>query len=553
MTWFTDIFTAHSALQAVVVLSLIATVGIGLGKIRFLGISLGSAFIFFVGIVAGHLGLSIDRQMLNFAESFGLVLFVYALGLQVGPGFFSSLRTGGLRLITPALGVVVLGTLLAVVLGRVAGVPLPDMTGILCGATTNTPALGAAQQALKQMNFDSNGAALGCAVAYPLGVVGVILAIALLRRFVVRPSDLPSPDADHAKNVFIAEFRATNPAIFGKSIRDVALHSHHRFVISRLWREGRVSIPTSDTTLQEGDHLLIVTSPQEVEALHLIFGRQEKKDWNTRDIDWNAVDRQLISQRILVTRPEINGRKLSSLRLRNLYGINISRVYRSGVQLLATPDLTLQLGDRLTVVGEATAVHNVEKILGNAVRSLNEPNLVSVFIGLILGLVLGSVPLAVPGLSLEVRLGLAGGPIVVGILMGTFGPRLHMITYTTQSANLMLRALGLSLYLACLGLDAGASFFATVMRPEGALWLALGFLVTFVPVVLVAWGSMRLLGLDFGAVTGILFGSMANPMALNYANDTIPGDNPSVTYATVYPICMFLRVVIVQVMLLFLL
>lgn len=553
MTWLTDIFTAHSALQAVVVLSLIATVGIGLGKIRFLGISLGSAFIFFVGIVAGHLGLSIDRQMLNFAESFGLVLFVYALGLQVGPGFFSSLRTGGLRLITPALGVVVLGTLLAVVLGRVAGVPLPDMTGILCGATTNTPALGAAQQALKQMNFDSNGAALGCAVAYPLGVVGVILAIALLRRFVVRPSDLPSPDADHAKNVFIAEFRATNPAIFGKSIRDVALHSHHRFVISRLWREGRVSIPTSDTTLQEGDHLLIVTSPQEVEALHLIFGRQEKKDWNMRDIDWNAVDRQLISQRILVTRPEINGRKLSSLRLRNLYGINISRVYRSGVQLLATPDLTLQLGDRLTVVGEATAVHNVEKILGNAVRSLNEPNLVSVFIGLILGLVLGSVPLAVPGLSLEVRLGLAGGPIVVGILMGTFGPRLHMITYTTQSANLMLRALGLSLYLACLGLDAGASFFATVMRPEGALWLALGFLVTFVPVVLVAWGSMRLLGLDFGSVTGILCGSMANPMALNYANDTIPGDNPSVTYATVYPICMFLRVVIVQVMLLFLL
>ena len=553
MTWFTDIFTAHSALQAVVVLSLIATVGIGLGKIRFLGISLGSAFIFFVGIVAGHLGLSIDRQMLNFAESFGLVLFVYALGLQVGPGFFSSLRTGGLRLITPALGVVVLGTLLAVVLGRVAGVPLPDMTGILCGATTNTPALGAAQQALKQMNFDSNGAALGCAVAYPLGVVGVILAIALLRRFVVRPSDLPSPDADHAKNVFIAEFRATNPAIFGKSIRDVALHSHHRFVISRLWREGRVSIPTSDTTLQEGDHLLIVTSPQEVEALHLIFGRQEKKDWNTRDIDWNAVDRQLISQRILVTRPEINGRKLSSLRLRNLYGINISRVYRSGVQLLATPDLTLQLGDRLTVMGEATAVHNVEKILGNAVRSLNEPNLVSVFIGLILGLILGSVPLAVPGLSLEVRLGLAGGPIVVGILMGTFGPRLHMITYTTQSANLMLRALGLSLYLACLGLDAGASFFATVMRPEGALWLALGFLVTFVPVVLVAWGSMRLLGLDFGSVTGILCGSMANPMALNYANDTIPGDNPSVTYATVYPICMFLRVVIVQVMLLFLL
>mgnify|MGYP000808085698 FL=1 len=549
MTWFTDIFTAHSALQAVVVLSLIATVGIGLGKIRFLGISLGSAFIFFVGIVAGHLGLSIDRQMLNFAESFGLVLFVYALGLQVGPGFFSSLRTGGLRLITPALGVVVLGTLLAVVLGRVAGVPLPDMTGILCGATTNTPALGAAQQALKQMNFDSNGAALGCAVAYPLGVVGVILAIALLRRFVVRPSDLPSPDADHAKNVFIAEFRATNPAIFGKSIRDVALHSHHRFVISRLWREGRVSIPTSDTTLQEGDHLLIVTSPQEVEALHLIFGRQEKKDWNTRDIDWNAVDRQLISQRILVTRPEINGRKLSSLRLRNLYGINISRVYRSGVQLLATPDLTLQLGDRLTVVGEAAAIKHVEKILGNAVKNLEEPNLVAVFVGLILGLTLGSIPVSIPGISLPVKLGLAGGPIVIGILIGTFGPRLHMITYTTYSANLMLRALGLSMYLACLGLEAGAHFFETVMRPEGALWLLLGFLLTFVPVVLLGVFALRVLRIDFGSVSGMLCGSMANPMALTYANDTIEGDNPSVSYATVYPLCMFLRVVIIQVML----
>lgn len=310
MTWLTDIFTEHSALQAVVVLSLIATTGICLGKIRFFGISLGSAFIFFVGIVAGHLELSIDRQMLNFAESFGLVLFVYALGLQVGPGFFSSLRTGGLRLITPALGVVLIGTLLALALGRVAGVSLPDMTGILCGATTNTPALGAAQQALKQMQLDSNGAALSCAVAYPLGVVGVILALALLRRFVARPADIPSADADHARNVFIAEFRVTNPATFGKSIREVAVHSHHRFVISRLWRDGRVSIPTSDTTLQQDDHLLVVTSPQEVEALHLIFGKQEKKDWNTRDIDWNAVDRQLISQRILITRPEINGRKL---------------------------------------------------------------------------------------------------------------------------------------------------------------------------------------------------------------------------------------------------
>ena len=297
--------------------------------------------------------------------------------------------------------------------------------------------------------------------------------------------------------------------------------------------------------------ILVVTTPGEAEALRIIFGEQEQKDWNTENIDWNAIDSQLISQRILVTRPEINGRKLSSLRLRNNYGINISRVYRSGVQLLATPDLRLQLGDRLTVVGEATAIRNVERILGNAVKSLNEPNLIAVFIGLILGLILGSIPLSVPGISIPVKLGAAGGPIVVGILIGTFGPRLHMITYTTQSANLMLRALGLSIYLACLGLEAGAHFFETVMRPEGALWLGMGFALTFVPVVVIGLFALRVLKLDFGSVAGLLCGSMANPMALNYANDTIEGDKPSVSYATVYPVCMFLRVIAVQVMLMF--
>ena len=270
-------------------------------------------------------------------------------------------------------------------------------------------------------------------------------------------------------------------------------------------------------------------------------------DWNTENIDWNKIDSELISQGILVTRPEINGKKLSSLRLRNNYGINISRVYRSGVELLATPDLRLQMGDRLTVVGEAASIHNVEKILGNAVKNLDEPNLVAVFIGIILGLAAGSIPFAVPGISLPVKLGLAGGPILMGILVGTFGPRLHMITYTTQSANMMLRALGLNLYLACLGLDAGAHFFETIVRPEGALWLGLGFLITFLPVVVVGYIAMRLQKIDFGSTCGLLCGSMANPMALNYANDTIEGDNPAVAYATVYPVCIFLRVIIIQV------
>ncbi|HIY14690.1 putative transporter [Alistipes sp. An66] len=549
MEWLKDLLLEPSALQAVVVISLISAIGIGLGKIRLFGISLGTAFIFFAGILAGHFGLKLDPAMLTYAESFGLIIFVYALGLQVGPGFFSSMRSDGLRLLSPAIGLVLLGTAAAAGMSCLLGIAMPDMSGILCGATTNTPALGAAQQVLKQLGLDDSGAALSCAVTYPLGVVGVILAIAFLRRFFVRPADLPGPDAEHRKNVFIASYHITNPALFGRSVHDIAVQSHHRFVISRVWRDGRVSIPTSDKTLQQDDVILVITTPGEAEALGMIFGEQEQKDWNKENIDWNAVDSQLISQRILVTRPEINGKKLAQLRLRNNYGINISRVYRSGVQLLATPDLRLQLGDRLTVVGEAQAIRNVEKILGNAVKSLNEPNLISVFIGLILGLTLGSIPVSIPGISIPVKLGLAGGPIIVGILIGTFGPRLHMITYTTQSANLMLRALGLSMYLACLGLDAGQHFFETVMRPEGVLWLAAGLFLTFVPVVLVGLFALRVQKVDFGSVSGLLCGSMANPMALNYANDTIEGDNPSVSYATVYPVCMFLRVIVIQVLL----
>ena len=553
MEWLYSLFIEHSALQAVVVLSLISAIGLGLGKIHVCGISLGVTFVFFAGILAGHFGLSIDPQMLNYAESFGLIIFVYALGLQVGPGFFSSFRKGGVTLNMLAIAVVILGTFLAVVCSYTTGVSLPNMVGILCGATTNTPALGAAQQMLKQMGLESSTPALGCAVAYPLGVIGVILAVLLIRKLLVRREDLEVQEKDDANKTYIAAFQVHNPAIFNKSIKDIAHMSYPKFVISRLWRDGNVSIPTSEKIIKEGDRLLVVTSEKDALALTVLFGEQENTDWNKEDIDWNAIDSQLISQRIVVTRPELNGKKLGALRLRNHYGINISRVYRSGVQLLATPELTLQLGDRLTVVGEAAAIQNVEKVLGNAIKSLKEPNLVAVFVGSILGLALGAVPFSIPGISTPVRLGLAGGPIIVGILIGTFGPRLHMITYTTRSANLMLRALGLSLYLACLGLDAGAHFFDTVFRPEGLLWIGLGFGLTLVPTVLVGFFAFKIMKIDFGSVSGMLCGSMANPMALNYANDTIPGDNPSVAYATVYPLSMFLRVIIAQVLLMFLL
>ena len=547
MEWLNSIFIEHTPLQAVVILSIIIATGLGLGKLRFFGISLGVTFVFFAGIFAGHLGLSIDSKMLTYAESLGLVLFVYELGLQVGPGFFSSFRKGGVQLNSLALGVVLLGTLMAVAISCTTGISMSEMVGILCGATTNTPALGAAQQTLKEMGMSSTGAALSCAVTYPLGVVGVILAMLSVRKLFVRPSDIDNGEHDVPNQTFIAAYDVQNPGIFNQSIKQVAMLTHTKFVISRLWRDNKVSIPTSEMLLKKDDRLLVVTTEKDAHTLTALFGEMEAKDWNKEDIDWNAIDSKLVSRHIYISRSELNGKRLGSLRLRNSYGINISRVTRNGVQLLATPRLILQLGDRLTVVGEEKAIENIEKLLGNTSKSLSEPNLAAIFIGIVLGLILGSIPIAIPGMSTPVKLGLAGGPIIVGILVGCFGPRFHLVTYTTRSANLMLRGIGLSLYLACLGLDAGAHFFETVMRPEGVLWIALGFLITFVPVVLMALFAMRVTRLDFGSTCGMLCGSMANPMALNYANDTLPGDNPAVSYATVYPLAMFCRVIIAQI------
>lgn len=549
MEWIDSLFFEHSAIQAIVVLSLVTAAGLWLGKMHVWGISLGVTFVFFVGILAGHLGISLDADMLNYAESFGLVLFVYALGLQVGPGFFSSLRHGGVKLNLLSLGVIFIGTAMTVLLSYGLSIPLPDMVGVLCGATTNTPALGAAQQTLKQMGEPSSSAALGAAVAYPLGVVGVILAILVIRKILARPADMEEKETEDHNHPYIAAFQLHNPGIYHKTIKELALYSHTKFVISRLWRDGKVTIPTGSTELLENDRILVVTTEKDMPTLTLLFGEQENRDWNQEDIDWNSIDRNLVSEHIVVTQAEINGKRLGSLHLRNTYDINISRVLRSGVQILATPDLILQLGDRLTVVGEKTAIKRVAGILGNSVTTLREPNLAAIFIGIVLGLILGSVPLSMPGISSPVKMGLAGGPIIVGILVGCFGPRLHMRTYTTRSANLMLRGIGLSLYLAGIGIDAGAHFFETVVRPEGAIWIGSGFLITVVPVLLMAVIAMRMCGMNFGSTCGMLCGSMANPMALNYVNDSFPGNDASVSYATVYPLGMFMRVVISQVVL----
>ena len=550
MQWIYDIFMTHSALQAVIIISVIIAVGLAFGKIRVWGISLGVTFVFFAGILAGHLGLSIDPTILHYTENLGLVLFVYELGLKVGPGFFSSFRKGGLQLNLLGLGVLLIGTAMAVIFSLCLGVPIGDATGILCGATTNTPALGAAQQALEQLGLSANGAALSCAVTYPLGVVGVILGIIVLRKLLIKPGTPLSAPTEEPDGTFIAEFKVCNPAIYDMTVRQVSQITKTPFVISRLWRNEATSLPDSDTVLKKDDHLLVITTPADCPKLKVLFGKQEAPDWNKKDIDWNSLDNQLMSRRIIVSRPSINGKKLGSLRLRNQYHINISRIGRSGLNLLATPDLVLQLGDVLTVVGSAADIEKVERILGNTEVKLKEPNLAAIFVGIVLGLIVGSIPIAVPGISTPIKLGLAGGPIIIGILIGRFGPRFRLVTYTTRSANLMLRGIGLSLYLACLGLEAGGSFLDTIMRSEGLLWIGLGFLITVIPVLIVGAISMKVCKVDFGLTCGMLCGSMANPMALNYANDIVPGDYATVSYATVYPLSMFCRVIVAQLIIL---
>lgn len=545
MDWLYDTLLKPTAVQAVIVIALICALGLSLAKLRFRGISLGVTYVFFFGILAGDVGLHVDAQMLGYAESFGLILFVYTLGLQVGPGFMSTFRKGGTTLNLLSLSVVVLGTLIALIMGWIGLLPLPDMLGVLCGATTNTPALGAAQQTLKQIGLPASGAALGCAVTYAFGMVGVIVALMMVKGWLTRHEKCQ--DSDHDDEAFIASFLVCNPAVYGHTLGEISGMDESKFVVSRLWRDGKVILPNAQTRLQQNDRILVITQQRQVAQLTIYFGQRDETNWNRNDVDWNALDSKLISQRILITRANINGRHLGDLQLRNRYGVNVSRVQRSGIQLVATPNLTLRMGDRVTVVGEAESIKRVATELGNVVKRLDEPNMVTIFIGIVLGLLLGSIPLFVPGMSYPVRLGLAGGPIVMGILIGAFGPRLHMVAYTTTSANLMLRSLGLSTYLACLGLDAGKDFVATVMQPQALWWIGIALVITLVPVIVMSIVSVVCYKRSYATTAGMLCGAMANPIALEYVNDSMPdNDKAAVAYATVYPLGMFLRVIIAQ-------
>lgn len=550
MEWIYEIFVEQTFIQAILVLSVICAAGLAIGRIKIWGISLGVTFVFFAGILAGHLGVKINPDMMILAQNFGLVLFIYSLGVQVGPGFFTAFKKGGVKLNILAASVLATGTAMALALMPLTGISLPDMMGLLSGAVTNTPMLGAGQQTLLQIAPEdiegANRMALACAVGYPMGVIGVIVSVIVMKTLFARNAAGRHKD-ESIENAFITEFKVSNPAIFGKSIQELRHSSERKFVISRVWKNGKVSIPTSVTIIEQGDHVLTISSRHDAEMLTTLFGEKADKDWNKKDIDWNSIDSQLVSRHVLVTRASLNGVKLGTLRLRNSYGINITRVNRAGIDLLASLSLHLQLGDKLTVVGESKAINNVAAVLGNEEKQLNNPNLFAIFIGLAIGLIIGSIPFTIPGISTPVKLGLAGGPIIIGILMGAFGSRLHLSIYTTRSANLMLRQLGIVVYLACLGLGAGEHFFDTVFCTEGLIWLIVSFFLATVPVMLTGWIASKWLKVDYASNAGMLCGSMANPIALNYANMTVDGDEPSVAYATVYPFSIFMRVITIQI------
>lgn len=550
MDWLSEIFIEQSYIQAILTLSLICAAGLALGKIKIGGVSLGISFVFFAGILAGHFGLKINPDMLLLAQNFGLIIFIYSLGVQVGPGFFSAFKKGGIKLNALSLALALTGTALTVGLHWLSGIPMPEMMGLFSGAATNTPMLGAAQQAFIQMyptDLDSaNNMAIACAVGYPFGLIGVIICVIILKKTTWTPGKERAYDPA-GDNTFVTEYLISNPAIIGRTIQDIRQNADVQFVISRIWKGDKVIIPTSQTIIEQNEHVLVISGKTDVEKLKALFGPQENIDWNKKGIDWNAIDSQLVSRKVLVTKPEVNGVKLGTLRLRNSFGINITRVNRAGIDLLPSKSLRLQLGDRLTIVGEDRAIENASKVLGNQARELRNPNLITIFTGIVLGLVLGSIPIAIPGMNMTVKLGIAGGPIIVGILMGAFGPRFHLTTYTTQSANLMLRQLGLTIYLAGLGLSAGAEFFTTVFTAEGIKWVGISLALAIVPVLMIGYIAARFFNVSYAKNIGMLCAGMANPIALNYANSTIEGDEPSVAYATVYPVTIFLRVIIAQI------
>lgn len=555
MSWLNELLWGEGIAHSVMLLAFVIAAGIQFGKIKIFGISLGITFVLFVGILLGQIGFKMNHEVLHFMKEFGLILFVYSVGMQVGPGFFSSFKKGGITLNMLACGIVLLGVATTIILHFVTGVPMATMVGILSGAVTNTPGLGAAQQAYNDVfGTTDNTIALGYAVAYPLGVVGIILSLIVIR-YVFRVSfekENEALNATEGKNTNEAKpisLMVKNPAIFNKSVGEVsALIENRDFVISRISHvNNEVEIPSSTTVLCENDKIFVITTERDAEALRTFIGEEIDMDRK----EWIRKDSQFINRRILITKSELNGKRLGTLKLRNLYGVNITRVNRSGVDLVANPNLTLQVGDRVNVVGTESAIESVEKVLGNSMKRLNEPNLLFIFVGIFLGIFLGSIPFVFPGIPQPVKLGLAGGPLIVSILISRFGYKYKLVTYTTMSANLMLREIGITLFLACVGIGAGDGFIDTIVNNGGLSWIGYGFAITTIPLLIIGTIGRYFFKLNYFTLMGLIAGSTTDPPALAYANMTAGNDAPAVGYATVYPLTMFLRVLTAQLLILF--
>lgn len=555
MDWLSNLFFGTGVAHSVMLVGLVIAIGLALSRIKIGGISLGVTWILFAGIVAGHFGMILDPVTSHFVKEFGLILFIYSIGLQVGPGFFSSFRSGGLTYNVLATGIVLLSCVTCYAIHLVTGEDLFAMIGVLYGAVTNTPGLGAAQQTFSDMhNGTSNSLfAQGYAMAYPLGVLGIIGCIVLIK--VIFRIDLKQEqetyrqhNQNYSATVQAVTLEITNEGVNGKTMSEIARIAGREIVATRLMHTNSQDVELIDehTRLKVGDRLFLVALPADVEALSVILGRQidmDEKQWNKQQ------GNELVSERLVVTNPKLNGRRLGDLKLRSTFNITITRIKRAGVDMVATPMFLLQLGDRVTVVGEKKNVENVKSMIGDSVKRLDQPQLTSIFLGIALGVILGSLPIYFPGMPVPVKLGLAGGPLIVSILIAKFGPQFKMVTYTTGSANLLMREIGICLFLASVGIGAGDGFVETVMN-GGYMWVLYGFLITIIPLLIIGVIARTVCHLTYFSIAGLISGATTDPPALAYSNSICGTDQASVAYSTVYPLTMFLRVLCGQIMVL---
>ena len=554
MDWLHALFTDVNSIAHIVLLyAFVIAVGVLLGKIKFFGVSLGVTFVLFTGIVCGHFGFTGNTQILTFMQDFGLILFVFCIGLQVGPSFFTSFKKGGVSMNVVAVGVVLLNVAVALGLYYALGgrVELPMMVGILCGAVTNTPGLGAANEALSQLSYDGPQIAMGYACAYPLGVLGIIGSIILVRlicriNLKKEEEDLVQQEgADPHLTPHQMHLEVHNEALDGKTLFQVKNFLGRDFVISRILQNGHVSIPNRDTVFHVGDQMLVVCAEDDAEAITAFIGPEIQ-------VNWKKQDTPMVSRRILVTQSNMNGKRLGQLHFSSIYGVNVTRVNRSGMDIFASPDLALQVGDRVMVVGPQDAVERIANLMGNSMKRLDHPNIVTIFVGIFLGILFGSLPIAFPGIPTPVKLGLAGGPLIVSILIGRFGYKLKLVTYTTMSANLMLREIGIALFLASVGIKAGDNFVQTVVEGDGMLYVGCGFLITIIPLLIMGIFGRYYYKINYFKLMGLMAGSTTDPPALAYANQVTGSNAPAVGYSTVYPVTMFLRILTAQLLILIL-